>query len=63
MASTAGPDADANTNEPILEEIIYAIKKLKDGHTASTDWITAELLKGTITPIAERHLTLFRKIL
>lgn len=51
-----------NCNPPTKEEIIHAIKKMKNGKAASPDGIPAEAIKIGVETTADLLLPLFKKI-
>ena len=55
-------DLDINSDAPTKEEIVKAIKRLKNGKAAGPDGIPAEALKADVETTAEMLLPLFRKI-
>ena len=55
-------DIDIDCNPPTREEIIRAIKKMKNGKAAGPDGIPAEALKADVETTADMLLPLFVKI-
>ena len=56
------PDRNINTNHPSKEEILTAIKELKNGKAPGIDGIPAEVLKADSGTMAEMLYPLFRDI-
>ena len=56
---TATADPDICTNEPTLDEVVRAVKKLRNGRAPCSDGISAELLKYAIGPVCKALHAIF----
>ena len=59
---SALPDPNVRTDEPTVDEVIRAIKKLKNGRAAGPDGIPPELLKCAIGPVSRALHSLFIQV-
>ena len=61
-ANTASPVSDVRTDEPSLDEVVAAVKKLKNGKAAGSDGIPPELLKCALHPVSHMLHALFLRV-
>ena len=61
-ASAATLDTAMSEVAPTLDELVRAIRRLKNGKAAGPDGITAELLKFAEEPISRAPLQLFTRV-
>lgn len=61
-ASEPYPDAVVSVEEPTLEEVVRAIKILRNGHAAGPDIIPRELLRYAIGPITSDLHSMFTEV-
>jgi len=61
-SSAATPDIDMCTDEPTLEEMMRAVKKLKNGRAAGCDDIPPELLKCALPHVSQALHSLFQRV-
>ena len=60
-SSSATPDIDICTDEPTLDEVVRAVKKLKNGRAAGCD-IPPELLKCVLRRVSQALHSLFQRV-
>lgn len=56
------PSTDISTDEPTLDEVTSAIKKLRNGRAAGPDGIPPELLKCALNPVSSALHKLFLQV-
>ena len=61
-SSSAVQDPEIQTNEPTLEQVITATRKLRNGRAPGPNGIPPELLKCAIGPVSHALHTLFVRI-
>ena len=61
-ASTVSPVSDVRTDEPSIDEVVAAVKKLKNGKAAGSDGIPPELLKCALHPVSHMLHALFLRV-
>jgi len=60
--TAAATDPLTSVDEPTLDEVVAAIRKLKNGRAPGPDGISAELLKFAIPPVARELHSIFLSV-
>jgi len=61
-SASAAPSLEARVDEPTLDEVVCAIKKLRNGRASGPDGIPPELLKCALDPVSRALHTLFIQV-
>ena len=61
-STSAAPSPDARVDEPTLDEVVRAIKKLRNGRASVPDGIPPELLKCALGPVSRALHSLFLQV-
>jgi len=61
-SASAAPSLDARVDEPTLDEVVRAIKKLRNGRASGPDGIPPELLKCALGPVSRALHSLFLQV-
>jgi len=61
-SSVATPDIDICTDQPTLDEVVRAVKKLKNDLAAGCDDISPEFLKCALPHVAQAWHSLFQRV-